>query len=88
MGRLLLLSAVQKRKSCCPKLSCECEGLDQSQINRHGRSFVCCGEGAWSQREGRESISAKTGEGEMQEMRFCDRQDMSDVWAETHLLKE
>lgn len=83
MGRLLLPLAVQKGKSCCPKPSCESEELDQSQINRHGRSFVCCGQGAWSQREDRESISAKTGEGKMQELRFWDRQDMRDVWVET-----
>lgn len=37
-------------------------------MNRHGRSFVCCGQGTWSQREDRESINVKTGEGEMQEI--------------------
>lgn len=79
MGSLLLPLAVQKEKSCCPKPSLESEELDQSQINRHGRSFVCCGQGTWGQREDRERISAKTGEREMQEMRFWDRQDVRDV---------
>lgn len=85
-GKVAAALAVQKGKSYCPKPSCESEELDQSQLNRHGRSFVCCGQGSWSQREGRESISAKTGEGKMQEMRFWDRQGMRDVWVEMHFI--
>lgn len=85
-GKVAAALSVQKGKSYCPKPSCESEELDQSQLSRHGRSFVCCGQGSWSQREGRESISAKTGEGEMQEMRFWDRQGMRDVWVEMHFI--
>lgn len=64
---------MQKEKNCCPKLSLESEELDQSQISRHDKSFVCCGQGMWSQKEGSKNISAKTGEGEIQEMRFWDK---------------
>lgn len=66
MGSWLLAWAVQEGKSCCPKL----EEQARARLMGMAGALFAADRADGVRREGREGISIKTTEGEMQGMRF------------------